>query len=138
MTKVLIIEDDEPILKLYETKLSKEGFDVSVARDGKEGIERAKNMKPEIIMLDLMMPIMNGFEAIKILKKDKDTKDIPVVFLSNYGEVSNITEGMNLGAEDYFIKAEHDPSDIIEIVKDVLDIKKPIVGESFRETESNL
>lgn len=132
MTKVLIIEDDESILKLYETKLKNEQFDVSVARDGKEGVERAKNIIPDIIMLDLMMPIMNGFEAIKILKKDKGTKNIPVVFLSNYGEISNITEGMNLGAVDYFIKAEHDPSDIIDIVKDVLSIKKPIVGEAFK------
>lgn len=136
MKKVLIIEDDESIIKLYQTKLTHKGFDVSVARDGKEGVERAKNIKPDIILLDVMMPIMNGFEALKELKKDPDTANIPVVILSNYGEVGNITEGLNLGASDYLIKAEQTPSDVVDTVINVLKDKGPMIGRAFRESGS--
>lgn len=134
-TKVLIVEDDEAILKLYETKLTHCGFDVSVARDGREGAEKAKSMLPDIILLDVMMPIMNGFEALKILKKDLKTSKIPVVILSNYGELPNVTEGFNMGADDYLIKAEHTPEEILETIKDVLTDKSPIIGEAFKETD---
>lgn len=132
--KVLIVEDDEAILKLYNTKLTHCGFDVLVARDGKEGVEKAKSMVPDIILLDVMMPIMNGFEALKALKKDKETASIPVVILSNYGELPNVTEGFNMGADDYLIKAEHTPEEILETVKDVLKDKSPIIGKAFKET----
>ena len=134
MKKVLIIEDDEPILKLYQTKLTHDGYDVSVARDGKEGVERSKNMKPDIILLDVMMPIMNGFEVLKALKSMPETKNIPVVILSNYGEIGNITEGLNMGACDYLIKAEQTPSDVTETICNVLKDKGPMIGKAFKET----
>lgn len=133
MPKVLIIEDDEPILKLYKTKFEKLNYDVSIARDGKEGLERAENMRPDIILLDVMMPIMNGFEVLKKLKKNKELKQIPVIILSNYGELPNITEGLNKGAEEYLLKAEQTPEEIAETVKSILDEKGSMIGKAFKE-----
>lgn len=133
MKKILIAEDDPSIAKLYEKKFEHIGFEVILAGNGDEAVKRAKKELPDFILLDVMMPIMNGFEALKILKKDKETKKIPVIILSNYGELPNITSGLNMGAEDYLIKVEQSPEDVAENVLTILATKKPIISEAFED-----
>lgn len=131
MAKLLLIEDDEVLIKLYETKFSHTDYKVTVARNGKEGIEKAEEILPDIILLDVMMPVMNGFEALKILKNNPKTNNIPVIVLSNYGELANVTEGFNEGAAEYLIKAEHTPDEILDTVELILKNKTPIIGDAF-------
>jgi len=133
MKKILIVEDDISLSKLYDKKFEKSGFEVLLAGNGKEAIDRAKKELPDIILMDVMMPVMNGLEALKALKKIVGLKEIPVVITSNYGELQNITLGFNLGAEDYLIKVEHTPEDIVETVKQIMEVKKPIIGEAFQD-----
>lgn len=132
--KILIVEDELALLDLYDKKFSSKGFIVVRADDGGKGVEMAKAEIPDIILLDLMLPVMNGFEVLKRVKKDKSTQDIPVVILSNYGEMPNITEGMLAGAAEYLIKVEHTPEEVLEIVNDILAEKDSLVGKAFKET----
>jgi DNA-binding response OmpR family regulator len=99
--KLLIVEDDKSIRDLYEIKLTNAGFVVITANDGGTGWDMAQKESPDLILLDVMMPVMNGFEVLKRLRKDKNTKDIPVIILSNYGEVDQMTQGFLVGATDY-------------------------------------
>ena len=131
--KLLIVEDDQSIRDLYCLKLTKSGFDVSSADNGGKGLEMATKILPDIILLDVMMPVMNGFEVLKKLRKNKDTADIPVIILSNFGEVDQMTNGFTSGATDYLIKAEHTPSDVVEIVNETLKNKGNIAGVAFSE-----
>lgn len=131
--KVLIIEDDAQILDVYKKKFELSKFDVFTAQNGVEGVKAAKENHPDIILLDVMMPVMNGFEAIEKIKKDKDIAEIPVIFLSNYGEVDQMTEGFVNGAVDYLIKAEHTPSDVVNIVKDTLENNNNLIAPAFDE-----
>lgn len=131
--KVLVVEDEVPILDLYDKKFTTRGYEVIRAEDGIAGFEKAKGETPDIIVLDIMLPVMNGFEVLKKLKKESKTKNIPVVILSNYGEMPNITEGMLGGAAEYLIKVEHTPEEVVEIAEDVLSGKGSIVGEAFKE-----
>lgn len=133
MHKILIAEDDKTLIKLYTKKFEKSGFEVILAGNGEEAIERARKEKPDIIILDVMMPIMNGFQALKMLKKYEETNCIPVVIISNYGEVPNVTTGLNCGATDYLIKVEHTPEEIVEMVRDILEKKAPIIKEAFEQ-----
>jgi DNA-binding response OmpR family regulator len=131
--KLLIVEDDKSIRDLYEIKLTKAGFVVITANDGGTGWDMAQKESPDLILLDVMMPVMNGFEVLKRLRKDKNTKDIPVIILSNYGEVDQMTQGFLVGATDYLIKAEHTPADVLDIVNETLKNKGNIAGIAFRE-----
>lgn len=132
-TKILIVEDDKSIRELYALKLEKSGFDVSTAEDGGKGLDTAKKVIPDIILLDVMMPVMNGFEVLKELKKDKNLAETPVIILSNFGEVDQMTQGFVVGATDYLIKAEHTPSDVVEIVNETLKNKGNIAGVAFKD-----
>lgn len=131
--KVLVIEDEVPILDLYDKKFTSKGYEVIRAEDGETGIDKALSEKPDIIILDVMLPMMNGFEVLKRLKKEISTRDIPIVILSNYGEMPNITEGMLGGAAEYLIKVEHTPEEVVEIAQDVLADKGSLVGKAFKE-----
>jgi two-component system, OmpR family, alkaline phosphatase synthesis response regulator PhoP len=132
-TKLLIVEDDNAIRTLYTLKLTKSGFEVLEAADGGKGLEMAKKELPDIILLDVMMPVMNGFEVLKELRKSKDTAEIPVIILSNFGEVDQMTQGFVVGATDYLIKAEHTPSDVVDIVNETLKNKGNIAGVAFKD-----
>lgn len=103
--KVLIIEDDEHISKIYNIKLKAEGIDVTIARDGVEGLEKVVSEDPALILLDLMTPKRDGFEVLAEIKKMPNRKDVPVIILSNLGQQSDIDRVMALGAADYLIKA---------------------------------
>lgn len=115
--KILIVEDDQFLVKIYQTKLEKEGFEINIALDGEEGLQKTTGFKPDLILLDLILPKMNGFEVLKKLKENPATKNIPVIVLSNLGQESDVKQGMELGAVDYLIKSDHSISEIIEKIK---------------------
>lgn len=132
--KILIAEDDLPLLNLYDKKFSEAGFEVIRAEDGGQAYDKALESNPDAIVLDIMMPVMNGFEVLKKLKKNSDTAEIPVVILSNYGEMPNITEGLMGGAVEYLIKVEHTPEEVVDVVKDAMSSRASLVGKAFEET----
>lgn len=132
--KILIAEDDLPILDLYDKKFTSAGYEVIRAVDGGEAYQKATETIPDAIILDIMMPVMNGFEVLKKLKKAAETQEIPVVILSNYGEMPNITEGLMGGAVEYLIKVEHSPDEILEVVADAMNAKASLIGKAFKET----
>ena len=118
--KILIIEDDFFIRELYERQFEKEGFVIDGALDGPEGLLKANKVQPDLILLDIMLPKMNGLDLLRTLKSKPETKDIPVILLTNLGQESVIKEGFQLGAEGYLIKSAYTPSQIIEEVKEFM------------------
>ena len=118
--KILIIEDEEIMLGLLQRKLTAEGYEVSVARDGDEGIRAMKEVKPDLILLDIIMPKMGGFEVMEEMNKDKELKKIPVIVISNSGQPVEIDKAQKLGAKDWLIKTEFDPQEVInKVVKQI-------------------
>jgi len=118
--KILIIEDDDFLRQLISQKMSSEGFAVSLAVDGSDGIEKTKDIMPDLILLDLLLPTVDGFEVLSKIKSDSATSSIPVVILSNLGQQDEINKGMKLGAVDYLVKAQLTPEEIVEKVKTLL------------------
>jgi DNA-binding response OmpR family regulator len=117
---VLIVEDDEFLRQLVGQKLEKEGFKVANAIDSAETFKVLEESKPHIILLDLILPGMDGFEILNQLKKDNSTSGIPVIVLSNLGQKEDIERAMAAGAEDYLIKANFTPSEIVEKIRTIL------------------
>jgi len=118
--KILIIEDDFFVRDLYDRELTREGFAVSTAEDGPQGLLKAVEEKPDLVLLDIMLPKMSGLDVLKTLKEKEETKNVPVVLLTNLGQDSVIREGFSLGAIGYLIKAAYTPTQIIEEVKKFL------------------
>ncbi len=117
---ILIIEDDKFLRELISQKLLKEGYDISEAIDGEEGIKKIKEEKPDLVLLDLILPGIDGFEVLSKMKEESTLKSIPVIILSNLGQKEDIEKGLKLGAIDYLIKAHFTPGEIIEKIKAVL------------------
>lgn len=117
---VLIIEDDKFLRDLLVLKLKKEGFRVSEAFDGEEGLKKTKSEKPNIIILDLIIPGIDGFAFLETVKKDPEAKDIPVIVLSNLGQREDIERAKALGARDYMVKAQLTPLEVVERIKEAL------------------
>jgi len=118
MPKILLIEDEDIIVNFLERKLKKSGFEVETAKDGKEGLLKIKQANPDIILLDLVLPQINGFEILEKIKEDENLKDTPVIVISNSGRSSEISRAKELGAKDWIIKTEFDPQIIInKIIK---------------------
>ena len=120
--KILIIEDEVYLLEMYKMKFELEGYKVLIARDGQEGIESAVFGKPDIILLDLVMPIKDGYQVLEELKEKDETKKIPVLILSNLGQADEIKKGINNGADKYLIKANMTPNQLVREVKEALEI----------------
>ncbi len=118
--KVLIIEDDDFLRSLAVTKLEKDGFVVSMAGNGQEGLAQVASNIPDLIILDLMLPIMSGFDVLKTLKADDTTKHIKVIVFSNLGEESDIKTCLDLGANDYLVKANFTLDELVEKIKELL------------------
>jgi len=115
--KILLIEEDQFLYKILTVKLKRAGFDVFLAIDGEEGIKKAKETKPDLILLDLILPKINGFAVLSEIKKTPVLKKVPVVILSNLGQESDVEKGLRMGAEDYLIKTNLSLSEIVEKVK---------------------
>lgn len=118
--KILIVEDDKFLRELISQKLLKEEYEISEAVDGEKGLKMTKDEKPDLILLDLILPGLDGFEVLAKIKEDPATAEIPVIILSNLGQKDDIERGLKLGAIDYLIKAHFTPGEIIEKVKNVL------------------
>jgi len=118
--KILIVEDEEIITDLLQRKLTKEGYEISVAKDGEEGLKTMKEVKPDLILLDIIMPKMGGFEVMEEMNKNKELKKIPVIVISNSGQPVELDRAQNLGAKDWLIKTEFDPQEVIDkVVKQI-------------------
>lgn len=120
--KVVLVEDEKMLADMYATKFMMEGFETSKAYDGAAGLELAKKVKPDIILLDVIMPKLDGFAVLKQLKEDDSVSDIPVILLTNLGQDEDIKKGKQLGAADYFVKANHTPAEVVMKIRDVLKI----------------
>ncbi|MDA3840409.1 MAG: response regulator [Patescibacteria group bacterium] len=118
---VLLAEDDKFISLAYKDGLARAGYEVIHAENGKKALDLAKKNKPNIILLDVIMPEMNGFEVLTALKKEKLLKKIPVVILSNLGQESDILKGQELGATDYMIKSNYSLGEVVDKIKKILD-----------------
>lgn len=117
---VLIIEDDVFLVKAYQIKFEKEGFNVLTATDGKEVADVLEKEPPHIVLLDLMLPGISGFDILETIKKNPKWKDVPVIILSNLGQTQDIERGKKLGANDYFIKTNIKMSEIVDTVRKYL------------------
>ena len=122
MTKIAIIEDDPAINQMYRMKFEATGFDVETAGDGETGIRMVEKFRPDIILLDLQMPNMNGNDALKEIRKEKSGKDIPVIILTNLGEEEAPDDLKSLNIHSYIVKADLTPSQVVAKVKDALGI----------------
>lgn len=120
MTKIAIIEDDQVISQMYRMKFEADGFEVEAAENGKLGIELVKKMKPDIILLDMQMPEMNGDEALENIRKTDAGKDVIVMVLTNLGEEEAPKNLRALGIHSYIVKAELTPRQVVERVKEAL------------------
>lgn len=116
MKKILIIEDDKFLRELIARKLSREGYQTLEAVDGEDGFKKVSAEKPELVLLDLILPGMDGFEVLTKMKEDIALAKIPVIILSNLGQKEDVEKGLKVGAIDYLIKAHFTPGEIIEKV----------------------
>ena len=117
MTKIAIIEDDQAISQMYRMKFEAEGFNVETASNGKLGLDLAENMRPDIILLDLMMPEMNGDEMLKRMRATDWGKDIKVIILTNMGEQEAPQSVKNQNVRRFIVKAEMTPRQVAEMVR---------------------
>lgn len=118
--KILLIEDDDLIRQLYADQLKAAGLEVFDYPNGQSGLAALKQAKYDLIILDIMLPDINGLEILKQIKKDSNLKSIPIVLLTNLGQDSIIKEGFKLGADAYFIKLAYNPDQIVAEVKNIL------------------
>jgi DNA-binding response OmpR family regulator len=120
--KVLIAEDDVFILEMYSVKLSSEGFEVLTAGNGEEALKKIEEEKPDVVLLDLLMPKMDGWGVLSGLKKHNNKEKKPVVIvLTNLGEKSNIEKALSMGADDYLIKSFFTPEEIVSKMKKIIE-----------------
>lgn len=117
---ILLIEDDPSLHTIYQTLFRNQGWNVDSAHDGKVGLTKALHSKPDIILLDLMLPVMNGLDVLKVLKETDTTKGIPVIVVTNLSDGMEIEECRSLGVVDCILKAENTPDQILEKVKLVI------------------
>ncbi len=121
MPRILLIVEDDPLMaRLYQKIFTFEGYKVELARNGIEGLEKVRTTKPNLILLDIMMPEMHGFEVLDKLKADPETKKIPVVVLTNLAGGQDVELALSKGAVRYIIKSEYEPKEVANIVKEIL------------------
>jgi len=118
---ILVVEDDKFLRELIIRKLSEEGYNTIEAVDGEEGAKKTKEEKPDLVLLDLILPGIDGFEVLASIKQNPQTASVPVIILSNLGQTEDVEKGLKLGAIDYMVKAHFTPGEIVEKVKKVLE-----------------
>ncbi len=116
--KILVIEDSLTMQRLLSYVLEKEGFEVEIANNGAEGIEKAKLMKPDLIFTDLMMPLKDGFEVCREVRADQELKDVMLIILTARGQEADLKKGLAAGADDYLLKP-FDPPNVVQRVKKI-------------------
>ncbi len=131
MPKILIVEDEEALLTILSSKLKREEYDVVSAKDGEEGLSKLREERPDLVLLDIIMPKLSGLELLEIMYNDATLRDIPVIIISNSGQPVEIERAKALGIKDYLVKAEFDPEEVMGKVRNVLK------GGSFFETSAS-
>lgn len=120
MAKILIIEDDSLMVRMYKKIFEFEKYEVETAMDGEEGLKKVSSSKPTLILLDIMMPKMNGMQVLEKLKADPATKNIPVVILTNLSGQTDAETALKMGAVKYVVKSEYKPEEVTKMVKGIL------------------
>lgn len=126
MNNVLIIEDEDFLVQALQDNLSAKGCSIEVALNGEEAIEKINKKKPDLILLDLLLPKKDGFFVLEEVKKNPEWKLIPIIVLSNLGEDREIKKALEAGADDYFVKSQHPIEEVLEKVDEYLEGKKPV------------
>jgi DNA-binding response OmpR family regulator len=121
--KILIIEDDNILQKALQEFLTEEGFEIFSALDGEEGIKFTKEKKPDLILLDIILPRKDGYEVLETIKSDPEVKSIPVILLTNLGSLSDVEKALELGATTYLIKADYKLEEVVKKIKETLKIQ---------------
>ena len=119
--KILVIEDDKFLRELIVRKLLKSDYDVYEAADGEEGLKKIKEERPDLVLLDLVLPSIDGFDVLARIKEDSNIKSIPVIILSNLGQREDLEKALKLGAADYLVKANFTPGEIINKINKIFD-----------------
>ena len=121
MAKILIVDDDPLYIRIYQLKFKVDGHTVETAVDGKEALTKIESFTPDLILLDIMMPEMDGFEVLRRLKANPKTKKIPVVLLTNLGgDDADTLKGIELGAVAYLVKSAYTPKEVLQKIKEIL------------------
>lgn len=120
MATILFVEDEPTLQKLVGRFLEKEGYEIISALDGETGLRLTDKMKPDLILLDLILPKKDGFEVLEELKKDEATKDIPVIILTNLEGSGDVEKALSLGATTYLVKANYELNEVVSKIKEVL------------------
>jgi len=120
MSKILVVEDEAFLLQALSDKLKKAGHEVETAGDGVQGMEKIKSFKPDLVFLDLLMPNKDGYAVLKETHEMDDYKDLPIVILSNFGEEKEIKKAKDLGARDYYVKANLKLSELVTKIEDYI------------------
>lgn len=120
MKTILVVEDEGALQKALGDVLSQEGFEVIAALDGELGLQLAQDKKPNLILLDLILPKRNGLDVLEALKKNSSTKDIPVIVLTNLEDMKNIQRAVDLGATTYLVKANYSIEEVLQKVKETI------------------
>lgn len=120
MAKVLIVEDDQFLSKMYCKKFQLAGYEVELAMDGQEGLTKMRLAKPDIVLMDIMMPKLNGLDAIAQAKADASIKNIPILALTNLSNTDDATVAVKNGAVGYLIKSDFTPTQVVDKVKEFL------------------
>lgn len=118
--KVFLIDDDEDLVNIFSAALSKDGFETSFALTGEDGLAKVKLEKPDLILLDQVLPDMSGNDILKTLKANQETKAIPVILLSNFSQEELVKGAIDQGANDYLFKYQVEPKDVVVKVKEAL------------------
>lgn len=118
--KVLIIEDDATLRNVLVEFMKEEGIDASFASDGEDGLKKVKEIKPDLVLLDIILPKKDGYEVMKEIRGDVLTKNIPIILLTNLGGLNDIEKALAMGATTYLVKGDYQVKEIIEKIKEVL------------------
>ena len=121
MKFILLIEDDPFLIDIYVTRLRKEDYKIDVASDGEIALDKLKKGKFDLVILDIILPKIDGWEILKKIKENSKFKKLKVIILSNLGQKEEIETGFELGAVKYFIKAEYTPTEVVEEIKKILE-----------------
>lgn len=122
---ILLIEDDAFIAGMYSTKLSLLGYTVNVAADGAEGWKQlTSGPRPDLVLLDIVLPKKDGFEILREARQQPELKDLPIVLLTNLGQKPDVSKGLELGADDYIVKAHFTPTEVVEKIEKLLRERK--------------
>lgn len=120
MESILLVEDDPFLVEIYTTKLKKAGFKVKVAESGGAALSSLKSEKPDLLILDIVLPEIEGWEILRSIKEEPKLRNLKVVILSNLGQKEEVEKGLKLGAAKYLIKAHYTPSEVVEEIKKLI------------------